>query len=181
VEPKAKKVVCAKCAYHVTATRWGIAVESGKLFTCECGTRFITGKIVCVTTLYHMIFQRKIAADRSVLSWQYFPRMRKVYLTCTCGPLLPILLTDIDDNGYVGGTEINSCTSCPYCQNHFWPYLEGWKELALKRKKAKEQRLASAARRKEAAEKEAVPVFVPNEDVGEAMYGMTKLVKQQEA
>lgn len=152
--PAKKDKRCAKCMYPVfPCDIWGRDQPRGTRFQCEiCGNRYVVGKKHTPTEgtlLYHLVFRRGIT-DRSVLSWQYFSRLRKVYVTCICGPLLPIALGDINDEGFVSEGMSGSCVLCDWCRVHFWPFLEGWAEVA-KMRKANQRKRARARARAEAA------------------------------
>jgi len=135
VIPKAKNR-CAKCMYPIYQDAiWGKDQRRGTRFQCEaCNTRYVVGSKAKSaygdgSILYHTLFRRGIV-DRLVLSWQYFPDMKKVYITCVCGPLLPIELLDINADGFVSEGIGGGCTACNYCGLHFWSFLEGWAALA---------------------------------------------------
>lgn len=147
VKPIQKR--CSYCMYPASLRETLGSIDKGKEIKCAtCGSRYMSGCCLQSSgTVYHLIFRRGMG-DRSVPSWHYLPRLRRVYVTCVCGPLLPIELKDVFDDGYVGGHDYSTCTVCDYCKLHFWPYLEGWKEL-----RAKHKRLAEKARARRQAKK----------------------------
>lgn len=112
----------------------------GTRFACDsCKAPFICGRRLSGDsgTIFHRIFRRGIT-DRSVPSWQYFPKLKRVYINCpVCESLLPIALRDIDAKGFVGGKSHGSCSMCYCCNLHVWPFFEGWAEFLAERKKPK--------------------------------------------
>jgi len=98
------------------------------------------------STLYHLIFCRGIMSDRTVPRWQYWPTLRRVYISCPCGTLLPVTLRNIHADGFVGGRKYHSCVLCPFCHRHSWPFLEGWAEVTKMWKAGREKRARAKAK-----------------------------------
>lgn len=134
---------CATCMYPVyPSSIWGFDAPEGKRFECKkCGNHYAAGQLnggdgrYRDLRLYHLIFRRGMG-DRSVLSWQYVPGLKKVYITCVCGPLLPVELVDINKDGFVGYGLGGGCVQCDWCHLHFWPFLEDWPKLHAELKAA---------------------------------------------
>lgn len=128
---------CLECGSSSPGWLWGNE-PLGTRHTCDgCKTVFVAGRNLKreIGTIWHYTFQRGLA-NRPRPSWQYFPKLKRVYISCPlCQALLPIALQNIDAKGFVGGKTFHSCTVCPYCRVHDWPFLEGWAEFLKETKK----------------------------------------------
>jgi len=128
-----RRAVCGRCCFPMDL--WGGIKGKGKFLSCpECRAEYRSGANFIFGTIIHTVFWKEsIEADPSTRAgalWQVDTARGKrkiLFLTCpNCASVCQADLSDVDDEGYVGGTGGYTCVTCEYCHHHFWPYLKGW-------------------------------------------------------